>query len=126
MPHFLNIISVNPLKFLVTELQPLPNAFSSIQITRVKQNPLHVQPLCIRFRDQSVAVCFFEKDGTFSQSTQLVPPRYPISHIPDEVHRIPVPHIHPEESLIEKVLELKNAGKEIERFNDDLPSRRRE
>ena len=123
MPHFLNIVKIKPLEFLVTEMHALPTALGSMQITRVKDNPLHVQPLCVRFRDDSVALCFFEKNGTFLHSTQLVAPAKHHQHslVPDEVHRIPVPHIHPDDSLIEKVLELKAAGKEIEQFNA-LPS----
>ena len=88
-----------------------PKALASIQITRVPENPLHVQPLCVRFEDQSVAACFFEKDGSFISETQLLPAaNTKACHVPEDARRVPMPHIHPDDTLEKKCLEFKKAA----------------
>lgn len=121
MPHFLNIVKIKPLDFIVTDGLALSTALASMQLTRIPESPLHVQPLVVRFADQSVAACFFERDGTFLHSTQLLPattdPKKTSTHVPEEVLRIPIAHIHPDPSLIARCMELKQANKPISTYN---------
>ncbi len=122
MPHVLNIMKVKPLKVSVSEYTAVPHALASLQLTRMKDSPLHCQPVCVRFLDESVGVCFFERDGTYTHMKEIIGRGDNKKHamIPDEFERISMPHIHRDETLVERMSQLKKEHKDISHFNDQL------
>ena len=120
MPHVLNIMKTKPLRLTVSEYTAMPRALASLQLTRMKDSPLHCQPVCVRFVDDSVGVCFFEQDGTYTHMKEMIPrgENRRESLVPDEFERVPMPHIHRDETLVERMEELKMEHKTIAHFND--------
>jgi len=117
MPHILNLNSVKPLRWVVTEYTPDPTRLSSIQLTG---RHLHAQPAMVRFKDETVACAFFE-DGKLIYLEQLHPSRKTIEVsdkkllkelIPEEVERVPIPHIKRHEENIEKLQHFAKKCKE--------------
>ena len=134
MPHILNIMKTKPLVISVSEYKAIPDALAATQLTHVKDSPLHCQPVCVRFLDDSVGVCFFERDGKFTHMKEIIE-GHGHGHekattvnyrnhsdlnakIPDEFHRIPMPHIHRDETLVDRMEQLKKHHKDISHFND--------
>ena len=133
MPHILNIMKTKPLVISVSEYKSIPTALASMQLTHVKDSPLHCQPVCVRFLDDSVCVCYFERDGSFTHMKEIMEGHghdktsvkfrnHADLHakIPDEFqfHRIPMPHIHRDETLVDRMEQLKKHHQDITHFND--------
>ena len=124
MPHILNIMKTKPLVISVSEYKSIPTALASMQLTHVKDSPLHCQPVCVRFLDGSVGVCFFERDGKFTHMKEIMEGHdhghghSKATRIPNEFHRIPMPHIHRDETLVDRMEQLKKHHQDITHFND--------
>jgi hypothetical protein len=118
-------LKVKPLQFVVTEYISAPRALASLQLTHMKDSPLHSQPILVRFLNNSVGVCFFERDGTYTHTKEIIRgdsggSDKKSSLVPDEFERVPIPHIHRDESLVERLEKLKKANKDISHLNDYL------
>jgi len=117
-------MKTKPLVISVSEYKAIPNALAAMQLTHVKDSPLHCQPVCVRFLDDSVGVCFFERDGTFTHMKEIMEGQghghsgSKATKIPDEFHRIPMHHIHRDETLVDRMEQLKKLHKDIYHFND--------
>ena len=127
-------MKTKPLTISVSEYKAIPTALASAQLTHVKDSPLHCQPVCVRFLDDSVGVCFFERDGKFTHMKEIMEGKGRGDHkattahyrnhsdfntkIPDEFHRIPMPHIHRDETLEDRMEQLKKLHMDISHFND--------
>lgn len=142
MPHFLNVDKVKPLQWHVSEWSYDPKSLSHFQLTG---NHMHAQPIVCRFKDQSVGCIFFgrktkphpliiiishiwlnplitERDARFLRQVELLPKTCTTTClVPEEVERVPVPHIHRIESLVDRLDSLKMEHKDIDHFNDSPP-----
>ena len=122
MPHFLNVIKrANPLIIQVSELHPLPTALASLQLTG---QHMHKQPVCCTFLDGSVDCLFFESDGTYLRSEELLPPSslktvvaQAAEKVPVEFERVRIHHIHKNEDSLPLLEKLKKAGESIYSYN---------
>jgi len=121
MPHILNLNSVKPLHWLVTEYKPDPSRLSSIQLTG---RHLHAQPAMVRFKDETVACAFFD-EGKLVYLEQLHPSRKTIDVsdmesmrklIPEKVERVPIPHIKRHEENIEKLQNFTESKEPLSKF----------
>lgn len=122
MPHFFNLYSVKPLRWMVTEFAPGPARLSSVQLTG---RHMHAQPAVVRFKDGSVACAFFD-NGKLINLEQLHPSSKPLSlsdqssinMIPEMVERVPVPHIKRHEENIENLQRLVESQEPLSKFAD--------
>jgi len=122
MPHFFNLYSVKPLRWMVTEYAPSADRLSSIQLTG---RHMHAQPAVVRFQDGSVACAFFD-NGKLINLEQLHPTSKTLSLsdlssinlIPEMVDRVPVPHIKRHEENIENLQRLVESQEPLSKFVD--------
>jgi hypothetical protein len=120
MPHILNLLKVRPLEWKVTEWQAASSNIASLTLTG---HHMHAQPAIIRFKNDIVAVAFFDGEGGKLQSLEQLHPKQGLldvadeTLIPEEVARVPVPHIHRGEINIDRVEELVDHKKSIGFFN---------
>jgi len=97
MPHFVSVLSVQPLDFKVTEWYPV-TGYPSIQLTG---EHMHVQPIIARYSDGSVWVSIFDPTSHTFKSANLIPGNNSPNIVIEDFKRVPVPHIpRPENELL--------------------------
>ena len=104
MPHFLNLLSVQPLRWVISEFAPAPTRLNFIQLTG---RHMHAQPAVVMFDDESVTCAFFDA-GKLVNLEQLHPTMKTLDlgdegtlrRVPTIVERVPVPHIKRHEENI--------------------------
>lgn len=97
-PHFLNLVSPEPLEWKVSDYNPLQVTAMHIQLTGRK---MHAQPAMVKFRDKSICCAFFDDSGKISCLEQLFPEVKTMDLLLDSTkkkipvisERVPVPHI---------------------------------
>ena len=99
MPHYLNLLTVNPLTFQVTEWSPLEGK-SNIMLTG---QHMHVQPIIARYSDNSVWVTFFDPEATEMRSYNLFFGDNLDNITIEEYYRVPVPHIPRPDTALAKM-----------------------
>jgi hypothetical protein len=120
MPHFLSLLRVRPLEWAVTEYTTHKASIASIKLTG---HHMHAQPALIRFKNDSVAVAFFDGEGGPIKSLEQLHPEKKLLDVdgedlvPEEVVRVPVPHIHRGEINIERIGDLVDHHKPISTYN---------
>ena len=82
------------------------------------------QPVLIGFPDSTVAVAFFENDGRLLFLEELFPHQgkvlefQSVEMFPEEIIRIPVPHIHRGEENLKHLEYLKENKQSLSKFNE--------
>mmetsp|Transcript_35852 Transcript_35852/g.65613 ORF Transcript_35852/g.65613 Transcript_35852/m.65613 type:complete len:160 (+) Transcript_35852:42-521(+) len=69
LPHYFNLLSVEPLKWEVTDFIPAPKNIAQLRLNL----ELHAQPAVIQFEDKSVACAFFEPGCKLLALEQIYP-----------------------------------------------------
>jgi hypothetical protein len=119
-PHFLSLIAIRPLEFRVTENHPPAHHIAAM---RLISTDIEASPALIRFTNHDVAVAFFDGDGHVKALREIFPEQKALDFnheglIPEEVVRVPFPHLKNKgESNVERLIDVANHHEPICSFN---------
>lgn len=119
-PHYLSLTAIRPLEFKVTENQPTTHHIASI---RLLSTDMEAYPALIRFTNHDVAVAFFDGEGHLKSLQEIFPEQKKLDFnheglIPEEVVRVPFPHLKNKgERNIERLIDVANQHEPIRAFH---------